>query len=282
MPSANRYNLRPTNKLKSNPRISINTRKQRSVPKNSSSKLKPPPSGNQVGTASSSGLICDKCDFPLSELTKSEIELHLTSHDQHIINGQNLHFECFTDDEFLPTYEWAGQTRIRTTDLFLDGGLASAFGIHNRNNSVSSDFEVNIDGEDNMGNAQYTQDDVEKATKSFIVDSDICRKKLQKQSKNQYPSDTDKLNVDSIPQHISKKTRNFVSSLLEHIEAQQMELRSIPKCAVCMDAFTNPVTSTICWHVCCEICWLRALGMKKVCPVCCMITTPSDLRRVYF
>uniref|UniRef100_A0A1A8KVY7 E3 ubiquitin-protein ligase RNF220 n=2 Tax=Nothobranchius TaxID=28779 RepID=A0A1A8KVY7_NOTKU len=54
------------------------------------------------------------------------------------------------------------------------------------------------------------------------------------------------------------------------------------KCLICMDSYTMPLTSIQCWHVHCEECWLRTLGNKKLCPQCNTITSPGDLRRVYF
>ncbi|XP_023245019.1 E3 ubiquitin-protein ligase Rnf220-like [Copidosoma floridanum] len=53
------------------------------------------------------------------------------------------------------------------------------------------------------------------------------------------------------------------------------------KCLICMEPYKKPVTSVCCWHVHCESCWLHTLGAKKLCPQCNMITSPSDLRRIY-
>merc|ERR1712183_283965 len=53
------------------------------------------------------------------------------------------------------------------------------------------------------------------------------------------------------------------------------------KCFICMSSYQNPVVSTNCWHVCCEECWMRALGAKKVCPKCSMIVSPASLRKIY-
>lgn len=53
------------------------------------------------------------------------------------------------------------------------------------------------------------------------------------------------------------------------------------KCLICLEHYKKPVISTVCWHVHCEECWLHTLGAKKVCPQCSMITTPTDLRRIF-
>ncbi|KAK3930018.1 LOW QUALITY PROTEIN: E3 ubiquitin-protein ligase Rnf220 [Frankliniella fusca] len=53
------------------------------------------------------------------------------------------------------------------------------------------------------------------------------------------------------------------------------------KCLICMERYKKPAISICCWHVHCEQCWLHTLGAKKLCPQCNMITSPSDLRRIY-
>ncbi|XP_068220107.1 E3 ubiquitin-protein ligase RNF220-like [Palaemon carinicauda] len=53
-------------------------------------------------------------------------------------------------------------------------------------------------------------------------------------------------------------------------------------CRVCHGDYDKPVVSIACWHVHCETCWLHALAAKKLCPQCSVITSTSDLRRVYF
>jgi hypothetical protein len=42
-----------------------------------------------------------------------------------------------------------------------------------------------------------------------------------------------------------------------------------------------PLASINCWHVHCEECWLKTLSVKKLCPQCNVITSPSDLRKIY-
>jgi hypothetical protein len=52
-------------------------------------------------------------------------------------------------------------------------------------------------------------------------------------------------------------------------------------CRICLDPYTEPTTSTGCWHTCCRECWLRCLGVTKLCPICQRITGAHELRRVY-
>ncbi|CAG2053280.1 unnamed protein product [Timema podura] len=58
-------------------------------------------------------------------------------------------------------------------------------------------------------------------------------------------------------------------------------LGDVPTNTTPPERYKKPVISVCCWHVHCEECWLHTLGAKKLCPQCNMITSPSDLRRIY-
>ncbi|CAI6357722.1 unnamed protein product [Macrosiphum euphorbiae] len=81
---------------------------------------------------------------------------------------------------------------------------------------------------------------------------------------------------------------NNNGQVVEALKARIRELESVSKtdgdkftCLLCKGNFKDPVVSTSCWHVYCEVCWLQILGAKKLCPQCYVITLPSNLRRVY-
>uniref|UniRef100_A0A2S2P4I3 E3 ubiquitin-protein ligase n=1 Tax=Schizaphis graminum TaxID=13262 RepID=A0A2S2P4I3_SCHGA len=81
---------------------------------------------------------------------------------------------------------------------------------------------------------------------------------------------------------------NNNGQVVEALKARIRELESASKtgsdkftCLLCKGNFKDPVVSTSCWHVYCEVCWLQILGAKKLCPQCYVITLPSNLRRVY-
>lgn len=73
----------------------------------------------------------------------------------------------------------------------------------------------------------------------------------------------------------------IIEALKNKIREYETVLRNKSKCLICMDEFQIPVVSICCWHVHCEECWLRTLGARKLCPQCNMITSPTDLRRIY-
>ncbi|XP_064094934.1 E3 ubiquitin-protein ligase Rnf220-like [Macrobrachium nipponense] len=64
-------------------------------------------------------------------------------------------------------------------------------------------------------------------------------------------------------------------------ELEEERLMGRYSCRVCHGDYDKPVVSISCWHVHCETCWLHALAAKKLCPQCSVITSTSDLRRVY-
>lgn len=72
-----------------------------------------------------------------------------------------------------------------------------------------------------------------------------------------------------------------IDALKAKIREYENAIQSKSKCLICIDEFRVPVVSICCWHVHCEECWLRTLGARKLCPQCNMITSPSDLRRIY-
>ncbi|XP_076347373.1 E3 ubiquitin-protein ligase Rnf220-like [Tachypleus tridentatus] len=76
------------------------------------------------------------------------------------------------------------------------------------------------------------------------------------------------------------QTISFFKLKVKKLE-KQIKDEDKMKCLICMEFYTKPMVSVCCWHVHCEECWLRTLGTKKLCPQCNMITSPTDLRRIY-
>lgn len=74
---------------------------------------------------------------------------------------------------------------------------------------------------------------------------------------------------------------HVIEALKEKIREYEIIIKNKSKCLICMDEFRVPVVSICCWHVHCEECWLRTLGARKLCPQCNMITSPTDLRKIY-
>lgn len=207
--------------------------------------------------------------------------------------------------EVFEEYEWAGQTRIRATSLLEGGFRASGFqtGIK-RKREDEDDGDLNIDGDDSeeYGKPQYTEADVIPCSTNE-PDEDNARQALRGAVISGESSPVDKNSptggqcTDDDGEDDSAETKANVQNgehedgtsnpdlVICSLKARIRELGKKKsekiKCLICMEPYTNPLASISCWHVHCEECWLRTLGAKKLCPQCNMITSPSDLRRIY-
>ncbi|KAF9940197.1 hypothetical protein BGZ65_007787 [Modicella reniformis] len=79
----------------------------------------------------------------------------------------------------------------------------------------------------------------------------------------------------------SGDTKLVIDALRSKIKHLESVNKSVPACLICLESYTAPLTSIVCWHVHCEACWMKTLGSKKLCPQCQKITLPKDLRRIY-
>ncbi|KAG0221458.1 hypothetical protein B0O80DRAFT_435898 [Mortierella sp. GBAus27b] len=79
----------------------------------------------------------------------------------------------------------------------------------------------------------------------------------------------------------SGDTKLVIEALRSKIKHLESANKSVPSCLICLEPYTVPLTSIVCWHVHCEACWMKTLGSKKLCPQCQKITLPKDLRRIY-
>ncbi|KAF9928968.1 hypothetical protein FBU30_002024 [Linnemannia zychae] len=79
----------------------------------------------------------------------------------------------------------------------------------------------------------------------------------------------------------SGDTRLLIEALRSKVKQLELANKNVPTCLICLEPYTVPLTSIVCWHVHCEACWMQTLGSKKLCPQCQKITLPKDLRRIY-
>ena len=135
---------------------------------------------------------------------------------------------------------------------------------------------VNVDEDDfGFGKSQYTEADIDR-----IIHSEQHPKPrapvLSEDQEAQNSLLIQRILNTTSPSPDFRNLQQALHSLLERIAVA-------PKCAVCWDTLKMPASASInCWHVCCEDCWLRTLGTKRLCPHCSCITNPSDLRKVFF
>ncbi|CAG9855356.1 unnamed protein product [Phyllotreta striolata] len=213
--------------------------------------------------------VCPVCNKEVNEDLTIHVELCLRRSEA---NGsesdENIDVEAFEE------YEWAGQSRIRATSL-LQGGVST---LGTSVSMVDEDEDLNVDGDDShmYGSPQYSENDVilpcenpeNVALRKAVIGSEPKQKSPDR-------SEFDAIETKGDP--ILEVLKNRIREL----ESRESNKHEVYKCLICMERYKTPVISVCCWHVHCEECWLQTLGVKKLCPQCNMITSPSDLRKIY-
>jgi len=159
------------------------------------------------------------------------------------------------DDEDYEEYEWAGQKRIRSTSMF-KGGLKAAGFLTIKKTREDEVLDV-IGDDEEIGTAQYNDTDL------LNIEDEVLDSASEVSINRESPSE---------PECSADTSEPSTSSITPF---------NNPMCKICMSSYDSPLTSTTCWHVHCERCWMLALGSKKLCPQCKAIVTPSDLRKIY-
>ncbi|CAH1103464.1 unnamed protein product [Psylliodes chrysocephalus] len=212
---------------------------------------------------------CPVCNKEVTEDLTLHVELCLRRSEA---NGsesdENIDVEAFEE------YEWAGQSRVRATSL-LQGGVSS---LGTSVSMAEDDEDLNVDGDDShlFGSPQYSENDVilpcenpeNIALRKAVTGSD---------PKRISPERTEFESIETKGDPILEVLKNRIREL----ESRESNKEEVYKCLICMERYKTPVISVCCWHVHCEECWLQTLGVKKLCPQCNMITSPSDLRKIY-
>ncbi|XP_058791188.1 E3 ubiquitin-protein ligase Rnf220-like [Phymastichus coffea] len=258
---------------------------------------------------------CPVCSERLSG-TPEELNQHVErclnkQNPEHRHHGDDEDVDVEGDAEAFEEYEWAGQRRVRASSMLL-GGFAGEL---SRGSADDEDVDLVVDGDENaqFGPAQYTEADVvtprhegsereqkeREALREAVISPNGAPQPSQSSSSSvevksepaASPSSTcqthgDEAAASSSTSDIAKSEDADAAPVVEALRGRIRELEAEMrgqafKCLICMEQYKKPVTSVCCWHVHCEQCWLHTLGAKKLCPQCNMITSPSDLRRIY-
>lgn len=199
-------------------------------------------------------------------------------------------------------YEWAGQTRVRTTSSLHQSGSFASTTVR-VTNADDTDDELNVDGDETQiyGPPQYSERDIiypiadDRQKDSYLRDlvmanepvtfkqrrPDLVDSSAGEGTSRAHQPTPHQSTPTSCSENGDKNTDQVVESLKSKVREYEGFIQNRPKCLICMDDFRKPVVSICCWHVYCEECWLRSVGVKKLCPKCSMITSPTDLRRIY-
>ncbi|XP_049806839.1 E3 ubiquitin-protein ligase RNF220-like [Schistocerca nitens] len=182
-------------------------------------------------------------------------------------------------------YEWAGQRRVRASALLVGGYAAAGLATAATTADDADHGDLVVDGDDSatLGPAQYSEADVllpaaaareRRALRHALLSGDSSSPAAEATDIKEEPDGDGDGEADR---------DQLVEALKARIRQLEADASSADKfkCLICMERYKKPVISICCWHVHCEECWLRTLGAKKLCPQCNMITSPSDLRRIY-
>ncbi|XP_065340092.1 E3 ubiquitin-protein ligase RNF220-like isoform X1 [Cloeon dipterum] len=175
------------------------------------------------------------------------------------------------DNGSFEEYEWAGQKRVRASSL-LAGGYVGA-GMQAGQSAEDEEGDLVVDGDDTViyGPPQYNDNDVRMAAEGKRESSPGNKVEVKPE-----PSE----NLDDNKEAQNNPQIEALKMKIKQLESTASEENKL-KCLICMDRYRKPVISINCWHVHCEDCWLQTLGAKKLCPQCNIITSSSDLRRIY-
>ncbi len=219
---------------------------------------------------------CPVCQEHVAE-TEEELSTHVESclrvappspvhdGDEEVDVDGGVNFEC---------YEWAGQVRTRATALF-EGGLRGAGFLTITPGDEDQELDIENDEEQVFGPSQFSDVDI------IPPRAESSQEEIEMQTLREAAlgvkspaSRVDAEDSGAEEEHPSEKQ-------VENLQREIDELKRKSMCTVCMDSYSNPLVSTVCWHVHCKSCWLQALGCRKVCPQCKVITRGQDLRRIY-
>ncbi|KAJ7180400.1 hypothetical protein C8R43DRAFT_400461 [Mycena crocata] len=183
-------------------------------------------------------------------------------------------------------------------------------------NSLDVDDEIDIDGDDEFGEAQFTEGDIvnvlpppqhihpsdedmdvdvdigadeEQTLRELVAQGKVIKREKSEQQVEEPENVKDPTSMDEADKIdlaiLAAKNRGDQASLVGLLQnkIKILESRSAATslCRICIESYTDPTVSTGCWHTCCKECWLRCLGSTKLCPICKRITAATDLRRVY-
>ncbi|XP_058454394.1 E3 ubiquitin-protein ligase Rnf220 [Malaya genurostris] len=251
--------------------------------------------------------VCPVCNKTVSEEITAHVDACLRKSD---VNGNGVSSRTHDSDdddasidvegESFEVYEWAGHTRVRTTNVMHQSGSIASTAVR-VTNADDTDDELNVDGDETQiyGPPQYSERDViypmaehrfkDSYLRGLVMANEPVTVKrpesdnpCEGSSRNttQFSQSKSQISAKIEPRH-NENTEQIIASLKSKIREYEGYIQNRPKCLICMDDFKKPVVSICCWHVYCEECWLHTLGAKKLCPQCSMITSPTDLRRIY-
>jgi len=245
--------------------------------------------GNEL--AGDSDEINDHIDRCLANSTGDSNEQTTTNSSRRNSRSKKSKYQSDEEyDEGVETYTWGGETRIRTCSL-LENGYKEIYGETSKpkKSEEDEDLELDVISEvSKFGIPQYTEADL--ITQQEEEDTKIIRERVTGNSdvrdtsrswSNFHENSKEEKEGETSSHNFGSSSELLIEALKAKIKEQEKRLNNSHGCLVCLEQYQVPLVSTNCWHVYCEQCWLSALGAMKLCPQCKIITSPSDLRKIF-
>lgn len=169
--------------------------------------------------------------------------------------------------------------RVRVTELFT--GSLSNLGTIISGTEEDEDLVVDEDDTQLYGTPQYSEKDIIVPGLIDKEQDELRKAVIGSVNKNTSKDDSSKNENEDKAASSGDPLLEALKNRIRELESKEHNQEESYKCLICMERYKTPVISVCCWHVHCEVCWLQTLGAKKLCPQCNMITSPSDLRRIY-
>ncbi|XP_070194130.1 E3 ubiquitin-protein ligase Rnf220-like, partial [Littorina saxatilis] len=243
--------------------------------------------------------ICSERLIGTPEELNGHVEICLKK--RHGEGGEEEPVDVEGDGDQYEEYTWAGQTRIRATTMLEGGFAASGFQTSNSKRTSEDEGDLNVDGDDTeeygrphrysendlvpLNSDEPMEDRENQALRGSLLSASE-RDRLYGGSETGEPTPGSSHSDMPLDLCQSESVTNagqgaLVSALKSRLKELEANRDARQKCLICMNQYQEPLVSIQCWHVHCEKCWFHTLGAKKLCPQCNMITSPSDLRRIF-
>ena len=249
-------------------------------------------------------LNCPSCTLPVPSNTFSDhIEQCLESTQPEVIDEEEVDVDS---EDQVETYTWAGITRVRATSL-VEGGLRGPgfVSIERSDEDLVLDIEGDAEEEEcELGSAQFSEADlippqpendneraelesresIQIALTGTSSSASVTEKNdltAERQTTAECPQLTECRRTAEHQQTAECQQIAECKQTVIDLQRENEELRQKAMCNICLGSYNTPLVSTVCWHVSCQECWLRALGSKKLCPQCKVIIQAKHLRRIY-
>ncbi|KAJ3014263.1 hypothetical protein HKX48_005245 [Thoreauomyces humboldtii] len=146
-------------------------------------------------------------------------------------------------------YEWAGQTRVRASAMLEGGFAASGFAVHKKTDQdTDEELDIDDDGTEEFGESQYHEGQLDGFRPLPVNDDEEAAVQMVAAFVQGQAAHADAQRPITAPGDV----RLVIDSLKSRIRDLEKSSNSTQKCLICLDPYSTPLVSVVCWHVHCE------------------------------